>query len=138
MSPQRCQYSSWEGEQPERRAAWGALKPIRSLRRSGGIVVAVPALAPPAAGIAEGTLEGAAAKRSGQALEARPSHLADVAFDDEQAEQHDQKADDAEREDAGERRDQEDEADDEPGDSPFDHPGRVPVEGGVGNLLHQL
>ena len=70
----------------------------------------MPALAPPAAGVAEDTLEGAAAKGSRQALEARPPHLADVAFDDEQAEQHDQEADDTECEDAGERRDQEDEA----------------------------
>ena len=67
-----------------------------------------------------------------------PAELAHVVLDGERADEHDQEAD-ARRDRAGrEREDHQQQAGDEPDDRPLDHPRRVPVERGVGDLLHQL
>ena len=62
------------------------------------------------AGAAEGVLEATAAEAAGHLLEAGAAHGAGVLLDDERRRQHDQEADEGQREVDVQREDQEDEA----------------------------
>src|SRR5215471_21537352 len=134
-SPLRAHEESCGRVHPVRRAACAAVNPTATA--GSGLVVAAPALTPPAPGVAEHVLQRPGPGRAGEVLESGFSELADVALDHEQAPEHDQEPDHPEEEHAGEGEEEERQAGDEAGHGPLDRPGRVPVQGRLGDLLDQ-
>src|SRR5262249_16322408 len=134
-SPLRSHEESCASVQPVSRAACAAVNPTTPV--GSGLVVAAPALTPPAPGVAEHVLERPGPAGAREVLEAGLPQLADVPLDHEQAPEHDQEPDHPQQQHPGEREEEERQAGDEPERGPLDRPGRVPVQGRLGDLLDQ-